>query len=290
MKRLLSIVIVLLISAWFIGACGKNDTTQTTVHKSEGTADAPIDIQTNTETPHSGSVGNKAAGMSYYSVASMAGAEYTITLYGLSADADLLVYNDRPFDFILGPECTSKKGGTNIEICTVTAKDTTINIAVDGQYTASGATFYISANRPDTTNLSCSDPQCITFEDVTLPTGFTTSDPVWAIDSSESANGTRSVKSGGLANFDTSCISYSPTGQTSYVSFNMKVSSVKYNGLLLFYIDNVLQQPVWSGNVDWQRVVFNATPGTHTYKWCYSKNSASSDGTGSAWLDDVLIK
>jgi hypothetical protein len=285
---------VLLISIFLLSACG-GDTTTTITGTSEGTADGPFVLDStlvNTDSPHSGTVGNKSVGKSYYTAAVTSGITYTITLYGLSADADLEVYNDRPFDYILGPECTSRNGSTSVEYCTVTAIGATMKIAVNGQYTSEGATFSISVNGPDAATACVGITGCIDFEDGVFPTSFLSAGTGldWNIDTTEAVNGTYNIRSGAIAHSETSCFSYTPTDATSYASFNLRVSSEQYNDLLLFYIDDVLQPPVWSGTVNWQRVIFNTVSATHTYKWCYSKNSTATVGSDLARLDDILIK
>ncbi len=284
---------VLLISIFLLSACGGGTTTTTPTGTSEGTATSPssVTLLINTETPHSGTVGNKSVGKSYYTATGLTqGTVYTITLYGLSADADLEVYNGAPFDFISGPVCTSGKGGTTIERCMVTADSTTMNIAVDGQYTLSGATYTISVNGPIVPATLCSGPGCIDFEGTTVPT-FTYSGTAtnWAVDTTAAVSGTQSIHSGLLSNAQTSCFSSTPTTATSYASFNLRTDSEKYFGLLLFYIDDVLQPPVWYGSLSWQRVTFNTVLGTHTYKWCHTKNSANG-APDDVWVDDINIK
>jgi hypothetical protein len=223
---------------------------------------------------------------------------YTITLYGLSADADLEVYNDRPFTYILGPECVSQNGSTVVERCTVTTNSTTTTmyIAVDGSDTLSGATYTISVNAVSLSTASCSSGyvHCFNFDSGTLgtlPSEFSGGTGVsWTIDDTYSVSVAQSLRSGAIGNSETSCFSYTPPEASTFVSFNRKVSSEQYNDLLLFYIDEVLQPLVWSGNVDWQRVIFNTVSATHTYKWCYSKNSSTADPIDRAWVDDIGIK
>ncbi len=291
---------VLLISIFLLSACG-GDTTTTSTGTSEGTP-TPFSLTLNTDTPHSGTVGNKSVGKSYYTTSApvVSGTTYTITLYGLSADADLLVYNDHPFDFITDPVspwgCTSRNGSTTVEHCTVTAESTTMNIAVDGQYTLSGATFSISVNAVSMAASTCIASgytflHCFDFEGAPSLPFVSSGNAAWSIDNTNPAvSGTQSYRSGTIIDSQTSCFSYTPPEASTFVSFNRKVSSEQYHDLLLFYIDDVLQPLVWSGTVSWERVIFNTVSGTHTYKWCYSKNSTTSSGSDSAWVDDIGIK
>jgi hypothetical protein len=299
---------VLLISIVLLSACGGDDSTTSTSLISEGGiggAVPPVSLVLNTTAPRSGTVGNKAAGKSYYTVNVSSTTTYTITLYGLSADADLLVYNDLPFDFTTGPVCTSRNGGTANEQCVVKANSGTMNIEVDGQYSLSGATYFISVNSPNTSPTACSssDPGCFNFDSETQGAtsfnGFVQSETgslQWSIDCTTNVTGGTgcSIYSTGVTNALTSCVSYTAatTSTTPYISFNMKVTSTPYYDLLLFYIDNVLQTPVWSGAVSPQGVMFNTASGTHTYQWCHSNSNTNAGATtsGEVWVDDIYIQ
>ena len=294
MERFWTRWVVLLISMFLLSACGGDDSTTPTTGTSEGSTGTPVPLTRNTATPHSGTVGNKAAGKSYYTADVSSGTTYTITLYGLSADADLEVYNGAPFDFPSGPVCTSRNGGTTIERCTVTADSNKMNIAVDGSDTLSGATYSISVNGPRLAGLcdypASIDVTCIDFE--IAPPVFTFSGTVttnWVVDTTAAVSATHSIHAGALSSSQTSCFSFTPATATSYVSFNRMTNSEKYFGLLLFYIDDILQPPVWYDNIPWQRVTFNTVSGTHTYKWCHTKNSATG-APDDVWVDDINIK
>ncbi|MEK6700401.1 MAG: hypothetical protein AABZ10_15320 [Nitrospirota bacterium] len=289
-------LMVLLMSMFLLSACGGDDSTTTTTGTSEGTL-TPVSLALNAEAPHSGTVGNESVGKSYYTATVASSTTYIITLYGLSADADLEVYNDRPFTYILGPECASRNGSTTVEHCTVTTNSTTttMNIAVDGQDTLSGATYSISVNAVSLLKSTCTAGynHCFDFESGLTPPEFVQSGTgaLWSIDStSAAANGTKSFISGVTPDPGTSCFSYTPPEASSFVSFNRKAGSEPYNDLLLFYIDDVLQPLVWSGTVSWERVIFNTVSATHTYKWCYSKNSTTTVSPDSAWVDDIGVK
>jgi hypothetical protein len=181
-----------------------------------------------------------------------------------------------------------------------------MNIEVDGQYSSLGATYFISVNYP-VTAAACSSGICFNFDGLTdgdttawySSTGFASSGTgsPWSIDCSNNAIGGTgtvcSIHSGVLSDSQTSCVSYTPTTATTYVSFNrMTDSTTLYYDQLLFYIDNVLQLPIWSGTVAWQNVMFNAASGTHTYQWCHSNsNTNAGDPTsGDVWVDDIYME
>jgi hypothetical protein len=211
------------------------------------------------------------------------------------------VYNDRPFDYISGPVCKSQNGGTSNEQCVVTAIGSTMNIEVDGEFALSGAMYSISVNYPGSAPLSCSSGTGTCFDFDTLPASsafsttfvFTESGSgtlvPWNLDGSTALSTVYSIHSGGVDSSQTSCFAYTATTSTdSYVSFDLSVNApTQYYDLLLFYIDNVLQLPVWSGNFT-RHVMFNTTTGNHTYKWCHTNNDIPTNGK--VWVDNILIQ
>ncbi|HOW24315.1 MAG TPA: T9SS type A sorting domain-containing protein [Bacteroidales bacterium] len=72
------------------------------------------------------------------------------------------------------------------------------------------------------------------------------------------------------------------------ISFYRKVSSEVDYDYLSFYIDDVLQDQ-WSGEVDWGRVAFTVTPGSHWFSWSYSKDVYTIGGQDKAWIDFVVF-
>lgn len=99
----------------------------------EGDALAPLAISA---LPHSGTVDNSR---SYYSIPVTQDSTYIVSLSGLSADADLYVYdNDSTFSTV---DCQSSSLGTDSEACSFTAAGTTLYVMVDGQYALGGTSF-----------------------------------------------------------------------------------------------------------------------------------------------------
>lgn len=318
MKNIWTRWAVLLISIIFLSSCGGSTTSTPTPLTPEGISGGvitPVPLMANIITPPSniyinGHVGNTTTGSkSYYQATGLTtGRTYTITLYGLSADTDLLVYNDRPFDYFLQPNqfpggCSSRNGGTANEQCVVTATSGTMNIEIDGQYALSGATYSISLIQisPSASAAICGGTPCFDFETGNIPSQFVLTETgsgtlvPWDIANTSATAGIYSIHSGAVTNGQISCFSYTAatTSTTNpYVTFNLNVASTLDYDLLLFYIDNTLQLPVWSGNVSWQNVMFNTVSGTHTYKWCHSNNNTNSGGTtsGSVWVDDIYIQ
>ena len=72
------------------------------------------------------------------------------------------------------------------------------------------------------------------------------------------------------------------------ISFYRKVSSEVGFDFLKFYIDGVLKDQ-WSGNTDWAKVSYEVTPGTHTFKWAFEKDGATSQGYDCGWIDWITL-
>ena len=72
------------------------------------------------------------------------------------------------------------------------------------------------------------------------------------------------------------------------ITFFFKVSSESGYDKLHFKIDNE-EKAAWSGEVDWTRVSYPMTPGTHRLEWSYTKDSSFSSGSDCAWIDNIII-
>lgn len=72
------------------------------------------------------------------------------------------------------------------------------------------------------------------------------------------------------------------------IAFFRKVSSENNYDWLEFYIDNE-RVARWSGNRDWERVMFPVEPGSRTFKWVYIKDGSVSDGSDCAWVDHIEL-
>jgi hypothetical protein len=72
------------------------------------------------------------------------------------------------------------------------------------------------------------------------------------------------------------------------ISFYYKVSCERYYDYLRFYIDGT-QQDEWSGNEGWTQVSFPVRAGRRTFEWIYSKDESSSNGSDTAWIDDIVF-
>ena len=72
------------------------------------------------------------------------------------------------------------------------------------------------------------------------------------------------------------------------LTFMYKVSSESNYDKLFFYMDNQ-EKGQWSGTVNWTQFVQAVTPGQHTFKWMYHKDSSVSSGDDCAMIDDIIF-
>ncbi len=72
------------------------------------------------------------------------------------------------------------------------------------------------------------------------------------------------------------------------ISFFAKVSSEPDYDFMKFFIDGT-EKGSWSGEMDWTRVAYPVTAGSHTFKWTYEKDYSESDGSDCAWTDYILF-
>ncbi len=72
------------------------------------------------------------------------------------------------------------------------------------------------------------------------------------------------------------------------IEFYRKTSSEMSYDYLRFYIDD---QKVgeWSGEQDWNKVVYPVTAGHRSFKWSYEKDYIVSYGQDCAWLDNIIF-
>ena len=113
-------------------------------------------------------------------------------------------------------------------------------------------------------------------------------DADWTVISEERYSGTYSVHAGSLANDESATLETTLDCIDGNVSFFCKVSSESNWDWLTFYIDGV-EQDRWSGEQDWIEASFSVRSGRRTFRWTYSKDESSSDGSDTAWIDDITF-
>jgi hypothetical protein len=72
------------------------------------------------------------------------------------------------------------------------------------------------------------------------------------------------------------------------LSFWWKVSSEPNYDDLEFYVNGILRTNI-SGEVDWQQLSFNCSPGTNVLRWRYAKDYYNSAGQDRGWVDQVTF-
>jgi len=113
-------------------------------------------------------------------------------------------------------------------------------------------------------------------------------DSDWSVTSDEFISGTNSAQAGSIDDNGSTTLKLTLDCISGQISFYYKVSSERYYDYLRFYIDGT-QQDQWSGNEDWTQVSFPVRAGRRTFEWTYSKDGSSSDGSDTAWIDDIVF-
>ncbi|MEZ5083175.1 MAG: C25 family cysteine peptidase [Bacteroidales bacterium] len=112
----------------------------------------------------------------------------------------------------------------------------------------------------------------------------------WTIENAGAYEGTYCARSGAIGHDEFSILklnAYQVVLDDS-ISFYVKVSSENSDDFLNFYIDSdIIGQ--WSGTVNWQRVSFPVSAGTHSFKWFYDKDGNTSFGSDCAWIDYIEL-
>ena len=111
----------------------------------------------------------------------------------------------------------------------------------------------------------------------------------WRIVTENPYEGLYCAKSGNIGNSSTTTllITHECSVRDS-ISFYYKVSSEASYDKLHFYVDNQ-EKGVWSGDVNWTKVAYVVTPGTHTFKWTYTKDAYTVGGSDCAWIDYISL-
>lgn len=112
----------------------------------------------------------------------------------------------------------------------------------------------------------------------------------WEINTQYPYEGFYDVISGPIGNNSTTefYIQYEVMSPDS-ISFYKKVSSEPDFDFLQFYIDNQLQEE-WSGTSEsWTRESYAVSPGTHKFRWVYSKDFSTVSGADKAWIDYIEL-
>lgn len=102
-------------------------------------------------------------------------------------------------------------------------------------------------------------------------------------------SGNYSAKSGPISNYGSTTLQITHTASVDgYMKFWRKVSSETGHDYLTFYINGAVMA-AWSGAQDWTEMMYPVSAGTNIYKWTYSKDGSTANGSDCAWIDDVVF-
>jgi hypothetical protein len=130
------------------------------------------------------------------------------------------------------------------------------------------------------------------FDDGIIPSGWTLESPnsswFFRIISAGCYSGSclGSGSTGG-ANSTQTYITYATNVPANgFISYQWKVSSESNYDFCRFFIDGANQINI-SGEVNYQEIKKPITPGSHVFKWAYTKDATVSGGADTCWLDEV---
>jgi hypothetical protein len=121
----------------------------------------------------------------------------------------------------------------------------------------------------------------------TLPWGHAGADS-WTVTSTEHKSGAYSAKAGAIGDSESTSLTVTLVCVQGEIRFYRKVSCESDWDYLEFDIDGE-RKGRWSGELDWEQASFPVAAGTHTFTWTYCKDSASSEGEDTAWIDDIAF-
>jgi hypothetical protein len=112
----------------------------------QGTPADPVELSI--DTPAVGQVASAPTGTSYYAVTGLTASTYTVSVNGLTNDADLIVYNDGTFTTRASCSINNTEYlRTTAESCTVTASGDTLYFTVES-FTTTGGVAFLSLIEP----------------------------------------------------------------------------------------------------------------------------------------------
>ena len=133
----------------------------------------------------------------------------------------------------------------------------------------------------------------ISFEEATLPDGFTTSgDADWFIDTNEGYHLNQSARSGVITHDQSTTLEYTyDFPSASSIAFALKTSvegTSTFYDFLEFFIDGT-SQGRWKGETAWTEVSFEVTEGTHTLTWTYERDGSAGGDQDIVWIDMIQL-
>lgn len=108
----------------------------------------------------------------------------------------------------------------------------------------------------------------------------------WTRDNTITKDSLFSLKSGTIADNQSTTIQLTTNTEAGKIFFFKKVSSEENSDSLCFYIDGI-KQTGWSGEIDWTLEGFDVSAGNHTFTWTYKKDATGSSVNDCAWIDYI---
>jgi hypothetical protein len=148
-----------------------------------------------------------------------------------------------------------------------------------------------SSSTSTTTSIICTSSNSDTFETGGLGAypWTTGGNAPWSVDNGTGVSGAHAVRAGAITDSQSTDLQIAvDSAAAGTVSFYYKVSSESGCDELRFYMDGTLKN-TWSGAVTWAQIGYPVTAGQHTFRWSYSKDGSVSQGSDTAWLDDICL-
>lgn len=111
----------------------------------------------------------------------------------------------------------------------------------------------------------------------------------WFKQTSATHDGVDAAQSGSIGNNGTTWLETTVNGPCD-ISFWWKVSSESGYDYLRFYIDDIEQSGSISGEVDWMKMSYALSTGSHRLKWAYTKDGSQLGGSDCGWVDQLQVQ
>jgi hypothetical protein len=172
----------------------------------------------------------------------------------------------------------------NAEFEVTAAEDTPPGTVVNIGYQLTSSSYQVTKNFITTVGIIMEDFETADFSKYTWT--FAGNEP-WTISQENPYDGISCARSGVISDVQTSELTITmEVLTTDSISFFRKVSSEPNYDFLEFYIDEA-QMGAWSGESDWERVIYPVTAGVHTFSWIYSKDYMTVGGMDAAFVDYI---
>ncbi len=200
----------------------------------------------------------------------------------LSVSSGLITLNNNTYNLGTINPLSSPNAEFSVSVSELAPPGVAINLdysAVSGEYSAQ-RTYVVQAG------LLVEDWETGDFNKFNWTSG---GNLPWTISNIGPFEGVYTAKSGAIGNSQSSqlILNYDVPANDS-IKFYCKTSTEAGADGLKLYIDNVIKVSC-SGNTPWTYNAVAVTPGNHTLKFIYTKNSSGSSGSDCVWLDFIVF-